>query len=409
MANINIRGLTEIDDPAYRYKMPKVMGKIEGRGNGIKTRIVNVIELAASLHRDPGEVTKFFGCELGSQTKWVEEEEKALVNGAHSDVTLQQLVFRYIQKFVLCPECKLPETDYKIKSEAIFHKCAACGAKELVDMDHKLTTFILGNVKKAKLAKKAQQDKEEKKKKKNKKEDEVTPEVDSHDKKDKKEDKKEKKHDKDKKDKKKKKKERPSEDGTDGCGSGNGENDDGSGDDAVSRPVNVDSDDAGAFDTAIESLARFLNNTDDIPLILEELRVVQTFSGFPAYYRVILLVCSCFTEGPINEEIVSSKMPLLKAVHADNPLLKRHMIGALELLVAMRRPELKPLLPVVLKFFYECDILEEEVILEWFDDETRTEFSPEKLTDETLAELKASCQLLVTWLEEAEEDTEDES
>jgi len=280
-------------------------------------------------------------------------------------------------------------------------------------MDHKLTTFILGNVKKAKLAKKAQQDKEEKKKKKNKKEDEVTPELESHhEKKDKKEDKKDKKHDKEKKDKKKKKKERASEDGADDCGdcgSGNGENDDGSGEDGVSSSLNVESDDAGAFDTAIESLARYLTNTDDIPLILEELRVVQTFSGFPAYFRVILLVCSCFNEGAINEEIVSSRMPLLKAVHADNPLLKRHMIGALELLVAIRRPELKPLLPVVLKFFYECDILEEEVILEWFDDETRTEFSPEKVTDQTLAELKASCQLLVTWLEEAEEDSEDES
>lgn len=63
---VNIAGTKPIDDPEYRYKMPLVVGKIEGRGNGIKTVIPNISDVALSLHRSPGEVNKFFGCELGN-------------------------------------------------------------------------------------------------------------------------------------------------------------------------------------------------------------------------------------------------------------------------------------------------------------------------------------------------------
>lgn len=147
---INISGTTPIDDPEYRYKMPAVFGKIEGSGNGIKTAIPNISDVALSLHRQPGEVNKFFGTELGAQTRYSAETDRAIVNGAHTDATLQELIHRYIEKFVLCPNCNLPETEYKIKSDVIYHKCAACGAKETVDMSHKLCNYILAENKKSK-------------------------------------------------------------------------------------------------------------------------------------------------------------------------------------------------------------------------------------------------------------------
>jgi translation initiation factor 5 len=147
---INIAGTTAVDDPEYRYKMPAVFGKIEGSGNGIKTVIPNISDVGNSLHRSPGEVNKFFGTELGALTRYDAETDKAVVNGAHTDGTLQDLMHRYIEKFVLCPNCRLPETEYKIKSDCIFHRCKACGVKEMVDMSHKLCNFILAEDKKAK-------------------------------------------------------------------------------------------------------------------------------------------------------------------------------------------------------------------------------------------------------------------
>jgi translation initiation factor 5 len=47
----------QIDDPNYRYKMPKLIAKVEGKGPvGVKTVIPNMAELALALHRHPAEV-----------------------------------------------------------------------------------------------------------------------------------------------------------------------------------------------------------------------------------------------------------------------------------------------------------------------------------------------------------------
>ena len=150
-AIINISGTTPVDDPEYRYKMPTVYGKIEGKGNGIKTVVPNISDVAQALKREAGEVNKFFGTELGAQTTYNADTDRAIVNGSHTDSTLQQLMHKYIELFVLCPNCRLPETEYKIKSGAVYHKCMACGAKEMVDMSHKLCTYILAQDKKVRM------------------------------------------------------------------------------------------------------------------------------------------------------------------------------------------------------------------------------------------------------------------
>lgn len=102
--------------------------------------------------------TKFFGCELGAQTTFDEKADRYIVNGAHDATRLRELLDAFIDKFVLCAECKNPETDLIItpRTEDIFRDCKACGARTGVDMRHKLTTFIVKNPpKKSKKDKKA--------------------------------------------------------------------------------------------------------------------------------------------------------------------------------------------------------------------------------------------------------------
>jgi len=145
MALLNI-GEGNRDDAFYRYKMPKLMTKIEGRGNGIKTNLVNMVDVAKALARPPSYTTKYFGCELGAQSKFDEKTGIALVNGAHDNSKLVALLEVFIKKYVQCYGCGNPETEILIsKTQMISLKCAACGHISDVDMRDKLTTFILKN------------------------------------------------------------------------------------------------------------------------------------------------------------------------------------------------------------------------------------------------------------------------
>jgi translation initiation factor 5 len=59
---------------------------------------------------------------------------------------MRELLDGFIDKFVLCGECKNPETVLSItKNQEILRDCKACGATTMVDMRHKLTQYILKN------------------------------------------------------------------------------------------------------------------------------------------------------------------------------------------------------------------------------------------------------------------------
>ncbi|KAH9971181.1 eukaryotic translation initiation factor 5 [Lactifluus volemus] len=141
---VNIR--RDVDDKFYRYRMPVLLTKIEGKGNGIKTVVPNMSDVARALSRPPTYPTKFFGSELGAQTSVDEKNDRYIVNGAHNAARLRELLDAFIEKFVLCGSCKNPETDLIItKSEMIVRDCKACGERTDVDMRHRLSTYILKN------------------------------------------------------------------------------------------------------------------------------------------------------------------------------------------------------------------------------------------------------------------------
>lgn len=388
MTSINIAGLTPVEDPSYRYKMPKIIGKVEGRGNGIKTVIMNVFEVGASLNREPGEITKFFGCELGSQTTFSLETERAVVNGSHRDNDLQNHLSRYIENFVLCKNCRLPETHYKIKDGLISQKCLACGNKDSVDMTHKLTAYILAQHKKNKELKKEQEKKEAAagggKDKKEKKSDKT--------------DKKEKKVDPEQTDSDKKSKKKSSTKD----GEPVGEN--------VFGIVEEDESDSKAADEGMERFKLWFssNTAATVNQIVEELRSIQTMASLRPADRVIIYLGAQFSEAVITNKEIESHKSVLEAL-APSEIQERHLIAAFEWFCGTRYPSLVKYFPVILKQLLDEELVEEDTFFLWAADLTRNEFSAEQsmMCLDTLEQLKNSAAPFIKWLQEAEEEDED--
>ena len=118
--------------------------KIEGRGNGIKTNIVNLDTIAKDLRVPPEYPLKFFGIEKASQTKITETGTgvNAIVNGSFTEDQLRPVMDKFIEKYVICPKCKLPEIVISVNGKLVCGECNGCGWQGKLDNQHALAKLI---------------------------------------------------------------------------------------------------------------------------------------------------------------------------------------------------------------------------------------------------------------------------
>ena len=147
---VNICGLKDVIDPSYRYKCDLEILKYEGKGNGKKTRFVNIDEISQQLHRTPDELTRFLGIDLSTSTNYV--DNAAIINGHIRKDDMHKSLRNYIELFVICKNCGLPEIPkYKINGKGIKTKCLSCGYRDKMDSDdHRLVSYINSKLKKDK-------------------------------------------------------------------------------------------------------------------------------------------------------------------------------------------------------------------------------------------------------------------
>ena len=106
-----------------RLEIPKVKGHIQGT----KTIIVNFFQICKILDREPDHALKFLSKELA--TKADVKNVSVLFNNKISSTKINEKIQKYADIFVICKECKKPETKLIEKNNVLMLKCNACGAE----------------------------------------------------------------------------------------------------------------------------------------------------------------------------------------------------------------------------------------------------------------------------------------
>jgi translation initiation factor 5 len=137
MNQIKLININNSNDPNYRYKMPCVNIITGGAGNGKFTLIKNINEIAESINTPPDIINKFISYTLGSAFN----EKKNTITGHHNNI--QDIIFQYINTFVMCKTCNIPELTYslnKISSKKINLecRCSACGITNSIVSNNKI-------------------------------------------------------------------------------------------------------------------------------------------------------------------------------------------------------------------------------------------------------------------------------
>lgn len=127
-----IRGLKDIDDPTYRYKMPKMIFQKERT----KTRITNLDKISEKLNIDISLIVGFIKKKLSINI--TNKKNDIIISSDVDTKSVQESLYEFIEYFVICPGCRFPELQYYVnKKKDIAIKCDSCGnISNLVDNPH---------------------------------------------------------------------------------------------------------------------------------------------------------------------------------------------------------------------------------------------------------------------------------
>lgn len=375
---IPIAGIAVIVDPlgTYRYRMPPLETKIEGRGSG-RTVIVNLPAVAMSLQRSPLEILKYFGYKLGSAVAYAENNKTkkqdhsqaiATINATVTTATLQRLLAHYIQEYVLCA-CGKPDTFYEFESSArgrvqVCLACRGCPARRELDMDEKLSSFIATEYQKE--VKGVAQSTF------------YTKPIGHFE-------------------------------GKDASMSSYIPYEDirkTSSDSTISSDSSLNLSKSEMIEEAILELKSLSAAT-----VTEQLHVlsrIQKTLALSPTEKLMVFLGANFSEDLNVSKAVEQKQEVLSTL-AFTPLQQRHLLGAFEWFCGTRHPSLVRSFAKVLMQLYDAEVVEEEVLLKWAKEKSPNIFSAdiELLSSETLKALHVAAKPFIRWLKEAE--VEDDS
>jgi translation initiation factor 5 len=134
------------DDIFYRYKMPDIKVRQAGKGNGCYTFIDNIEDICKSINTPSIILLNYIARVLGSNFN----DKKQTITGHYTYNQMLNIMYDYIDYFVLCNRCTIPELTPKIvgdkKKKSLFYSCSACGKEYNLYSDTKIYSKTIDSI-----------------------------------------------------------------------------------------------------------------------------------------------------------------------------------------------------------------------------------------------------------------------
>ena len=132
--SLNINGSY---DPSYRYKMPLIQST-SIKSNGGDTIINNLNEICKTINQPPLLILEYLS--IYCNTK--KNNKKFSITGEYTNEHLQHGLQIYINHFVICSKCGIPEIKPQLKKISkknilLELKCSACGQLSVIESNNK--------------------------------------------------------------------------------------------------------------------------------------------------------------------------------------------------------------------------------------------------------------------------------
>ena len=115
-----------IKEAKSRLEVPRAQITIEGN----KTSILNFVPIVSYIRRNPEHMQKFLVKELAVPAQ--KENDRLVMIGKLPQSKIHEKIDQYVREFVICKECKKPDTELRTENRVTIMHCLACGAKHPV-------------------------------------------------------------------------------------------------------------------------------------------------------------------------------------------------------------------------------------------------------------------------------------
>jgi translation initiation factor 2 subunit 2 len=106
-----------------RFEVPEAKGFIEGN----KTIITNFSQVCDYIKRPMEHLAKYLAKSLG--TSFVVEGNRLILNRKFKMDKVNEKIQEYVKEYVICKQCKKPDTELIKQERFMFLHCMACGSR----------------------------------------------------------------------------------------------------------------------------------------------------------------------------------------------------------------------------------------------------------------------------------------